>query len=72
MKSFLPDKVYDVLKWICILVLPALAVFIKTVFPVWSIPYAEPISVTIMAVDVLLGAILGVSTAQYNSSKGEE
>lgn len=72
MKSFLPDKVYDVLKWICILVLPALAVFIKTVFPVWNIPYAEPISVTIMAVDVLLGAILGVSTAQYNSSKGEE
>ena len=71
MKSFLPDKVYDVLKWICILVLPALAVFIKTVFPVWNIPYAEPISVTIMAVDVLLGAILGVSTAQYNSSKGE-
>ena len=67
--SFLPNKVYDILKWICILVLPACAVFIKTVFPVWNIGYSEPIATTIMAVDVLLGAILGVSTAQYNSNK---
>lgn len=67
MKSFLPNKLYDVLKWVAIIVLPALAVFVTTVFPVWNIPYAEPIATTIMALDVLLGALLGVSTAQYNS-----
>lgn len=66
----LPNKLYDVLKWIAIIALPALAVFVTTVFPVWNIPYAEPISTTIMAVDVLLGALIGISTAQYNS-KGE-
>ena len=68
MKSFIPDKVYDVLKWVAILVLPALAVFVQTVFPVWNIPYSDAISTTIMAVDVLLGALIGVSTAQYNSN----
>ena len=71
MKSFLPDKVYLILKWLCILALPAIAVFVQTVFPVWSIPYADAISTTVMAVDVLLGALIGVSTAQYNSNKEE-
>ena len=66
----LSNKLYDVLKWTAIIALPALAVFVTTVFPVWNIPYAEPISTTIMAVDVLLGALLGVSTAKYNS-KGD-
>ena len=65
----LPNKLYDVLKWVAIIALPALAVFVTTVFPVWNIPLAEPISTTIMAVDVLLGALLGVSTAKYNSKE---
>lgn len=71
MKSFLPDNVYLILKWVCILVLPALAVFVKTVFPVWNIGYADAIATTLMAVDTLLGALIGVSTAQYNSNKEE-
>lgn len=72
MKSFLPDKIYLILKWLCILVLPACAVFVQTVFPVWNIGYAEPIATTIMAVDVLLGAIIGVSTAQYNANSKDK
>lgn len=69
MKTLLSEKAYLILKWLCILCLPALAVFVKTVFPVWNIGYAEEISTTIMAVDVLLGALIGISTAQYNASK---
>ena len=61
-----PDKVYDILKWICMIVLPALAVLIRTIFPVWDIPLAEPISITIMGVDAFLGALLGISTINYN------
>lgn len=63
---------FDRLKWVAMLFLPALAVLIKTVFPVWSIPFADEISTTIMAVDAFLGAILGVSHIQYrNESEGE-
>lgn len=64
------DKVYDVLKWVAMLFLPALAVLVKTVFAVWKIPFGDEISTTIMALDAFLGAILGISTIQYN--KGEE
>ena len=64
------DKIYDVLKWIAMLFLPALAVLVKTVFAVWNIPYGDEISTTIMALDAFLGAILGISSIQYN--KGNE
>ena len=60
------NKIYDVLKWIAILFLPALAILIRTVFAIWQIPYGEQISATIIAVQVFLGAILGVSTLNYN------
>ena len=63
--KILNDKVYDVLKWVAMLFLPALAVLVKTVFSVWQIPYGDEISTTIMALDAFLGAILGISTIGY-------
>lgn len=63
------DKIYDVLKWVAMLFLPALAVLVKTVFTVWNIPYADEISTTIMAIDAFLGAILGISTIQYKNNE---
>jgi len=62
----LPNKLFDVLKWVAILFLPALAILIRTVFAIWKIPYGEEISSTIVALQVFLGAILGVSTLNYN------
>lgn len=64
------DKVYDILKWVAMLLLPALAVLVKSVFAIWNIPYGEEISTTIIAVDLFLGTILGISTINYN--KGVE
>lgn len=64
------DRVYDVLKWVAMLFLPALAVLVKTVFAVWSIPYGDEISTTIMALDAFLAAILGISSIAYY--KGNE
>ena len=62
----LSNRVFDILKWVAILFLPALAILIRTVFAIWQIPYGEQISATIIAVQVFLGAILGVSTLNYN------
>ena len=66
------DKVYDVLKWVAMLFLPALAVLVKTVFAVWQIPYGDQIATTIMAIDAFLGAILGISTIQYNKGESDD
>lgn len=61
------NKAFDVLKWLAIVVLPALATFVKVLFPVWNIPLGDEIAATIVAVDTLLGALLGVSTIQYKN-----
>ena len=63
------NKVYDVLKWIAMLFLPALAILVRTVFPIWNIPYGEQISDTIVAVNAFLGAILGISNTVYKAKQ---
>lgn len=69
----IPSKVYDVLKWVCMIVLPAIATLWFTLGKVWGFPYLGEIEATIIAIDTFLGAILGVSTIQYNKlEKGVE
>lgn len=65
----LPNKTYNVLKWIAIIVLPALSTLVFTIGSIWGWGITEQIIGSIAAVDMFLGAILGISTAQYNKSK---
>lgn len=63
------NEVYDFLKDLAQIYLPALAVLVVSVFGIWGIPYGEAISGTIMAIDVFLGACLKISTKKYNDSE---
>ena len=65
------NKVYDVLKWIVVLVLPSLATLYSVLAGVWALPFAEQIPDTIMAVDAFLGAVLMISSVKYNKKKAE-
>lgn len=60
------NKVYDVLKWIAMYLLPALGTLYFALSEIWGFPYGEQIVGTITAVDTFLGVILGISTVQYN------
>ena len=60
------NKVYDVLKWIAMLFLPAFGTLYFALAGIWGLPYGEQIVGTITAIDTFLGVILGISTAQYN------
>lgn len=62
------NKVYDVLKFVAQIVLPALATFYLTLAKIWSLPFGEEISGTIMALDTLLGACLMLSSKNYNKN----
>lgn len=67
--NFLPDKAYDVLKWIAIVALPAISTFIVVIGRIWGWgDIATMVAQTITAVAVLLGALLGISAIHY---KGE-
>lgn len=59
------SKTYDVLKWIAMVVLPAVATLYFALAGIWGFPYGEEIVGTITAVDTFLGVVLGISTAQY-------
>ena len=72
MKTLLNNKVYEVLKWLAVLALPAVADFIKFLFPTWGLPYGDPIAETIRQVALLLGILIGISTVQYNKGLNAE
>lgn len=67
----LPDKIYDLLKWITMIVIPALATAYVGLASVWGWPYADEVAKTSAVVCTLLGALLGISTAQYNKDEGK-
>ena len=60
------NKVYDILKYIAQLVLPAIGTLYFALAGIWGFPYGEQIVGTITAVDTFLGVVLGISTAKYN------
>ena len=65
----LSDKAYTILKWVTLICIPALATFYVALSAVWGWPYAEEVAKTSAVVCALLGALLGISTAQYNKLK---
>lgn len=66
------NKVYDILKWIAQIVLPAIATLYFALANIWGFPYAEQIVGTITAIDAFLGALLGISTSRYKNRKKME
>lgn len=60
------NKVYDVLKYIAQIVLPAGGTLYFALASIWGLPYGEEVVGTITAVDAFLGALLMISSANYN------
>ncbi len=63
------NKVYDVLKYIAQIVLPALGTLYFALAGLWNFPYVEQVVGTISAVDTFLGVLLGISSNNYNKNK---
>lgn len=67
----LSNSTYDILKWIVMIVIPALTTAYVGLAAIWGFPYAEEIAKTSAVICTLLGALLGISTAQYNKDMGK-
>lgn len=65
----LSNKVYDVLKYIALIVLPALGTLYFALSGIWRLPYGEEVKGTILAVDTALGAMLCISSAAYKKEQ---
>lgn len=68
----LDNKLYDALKWVALIVLPAVATLYGALAPTWGWPFAEQIVYTITAIDTFLGTLLGISNLQYKGIKENE
>ena len=68
----LSDRQFNVLKWVCMLCLPALASLASTIGAIWSIPVLEPVSKTIVAINAALAMMLGISTIGYHKEAGND
>lgn len=65
------NKMYDILKWIAMVALPAIGTLYFALAGIWGFPYAEEILGTITAVDTFLGVLLGISSVQYSKKSAE-
>lgn len=65
----LSNRVYDTLKWCVMIAIPALTTAYVGLSGVWGWPYAEEVAKTSAVICTLLGALLGISTAQYNKKE---
>ena len=66
-----PDKIYDALKWICLIFLPALCVLLSTVLPACGVD-AETVRVIVLVVGAIatfIGSLIGVSTVAYKAEQ---
>lgn len=66
------DNVYDILKVVALVILPALATLVSTVFEIWGLPYGAAIAGTITAIGTCLGGILLKASALYKEKKEKE
>lgn len=72
MNYIISDRVYTILKWACVLVLPAAATLVKTIGTAWGwdAGVCEAVATTLTAVATFAGVVLGVSAATARPSDG--
>lgn len=63
------NETYDILKKVALYILPAIATLWLTLGKIWGLPYTSEIGATITALDVFLGACLGISSKNYYSEE---
>ena len=68
----LSNKLYDVLKWVALICIPALATAYVGLAAVWGWPFADEVAKTAAVVCTLLGALLGISNVNYKKSVSTE
>ena len=68
----LSGRTYDILKYLTIIVLPAFGALYAGLSQIWQLPYAAEIPATITVICTFIGAILCISTAQYNKANQEK
>ena len=68
-ETMMSNKMYNILKWVAMILLPAIGTLYSALAGIWGFPYAEQIVGTVTAVNMFLGTALTISTTKYNKMK---
>ena len=68
----LSNKAYDVLKWVALVALDAVGYFYQEFASIWSLPYGNEVLKTCVALSILLGTLIGVSSVKYKKDNEEK
>ena len=60
------NKLYDVLKFLCTIFLPALGTLYFALSQIWGLSYGEQITGTLAAIATFIGVCIGISSYNYN------
>ena len=66
---FKNSKIYDVLKYLALIVFNALGVFYKTIATIWKLPYENEVALTCSAIALFIGTLIGISSYNYNKTE---
>lgn len=66
--SIFTHSLYDKLKFVAQIILPALATLCLTIGGIWELAYTNQVAATITAVDLFLGGVLKLSSRAYYRS----
>lgn len=64
----IPDKLYDILKWVTMIVIPGLGTLYSALASIWGFPLGEQVVSTCAAVTTFLGVLLGISNINYKKN----
>ena len=64
---FKNSKVYDVLKYLALIVFDAVGFAYSELADVWGLPYGVQIYKTCTIVSILIGTLIGISSHKYNN-----
>ena len=67
----MPDKLYDILKWVTMIVIPGLGTLYSALASIWGFPRGEQVVSTCAAVTTFLGVLLGISNINYKNQVGK-
>ena len=68
----LNDKLYEILKWLALIALPAFGWFYGMIAGIWGLPHQKEIEQTLNATGLLIGVLIGVSTFQYRKQMASD
>ena len=68
----LSNKIYNVIKWLVMIVLPALATLYTTLGGIWGLPFVDQVPPTLTAIATFLGAICMISSKNYAKQQAKE